>query len=169
MKESDHDFFTLQGSCDDRVVSRGESSSESPWRWPSYRVTRRISVLFESFAWNRWWELLVCIERVIKLSDKEMYISFILSLVSSDVFCVYQTYFAIFHSAIHVKEFPSAPVTSHRVGMPIPQQFPFLGDSGNRGMAICHSSGIRETKTYSPGFGSGSGVISGSILFQIWS
>ena len=38
---------------------------------------------------------------------------------------------------------------------------------GIRGMAICHSSGIGETKTYSPGFGLGLGVISGSILFQI--
>ena len=31
----------------------------------------------------------------------------------------------------------------------------FLGDSGNRGMAICHSSGSEETKTYSPRFGFG--------------
>ena len=63
--------------------------------------------------------------------------------------------------------------SSHSVqsllGMPIPRWFSFLGDSGNRGMAICHSSGIGETKTYSPGFGSGVGEISGSILFQIWS
>ena len=41
------------------------------------------------------------------------------------------------------------------VGMPIPWRFSFLGDSGNRGMAICHSSGIGETKTFSPGFGFG--------------
>ena len=47
------------------------------------------------------------------------------------------------------------------------RRFPFLRDSGNRGMAICNSSGIGETKTFSPGFGLGSGVISGSILFQI--
>jgi hypothetical protein len=45
---------------------------------------------------------------------------------------------------------------THR--MPIPRQFPFLGDSGNRGIAICHSSGIGETKTYSPGFGEFWGV-----------
>ena len=55
------------------------------------------------------------------------------------------------------------------LGMPIPRRFSFLGDSGNRGMAICHSSGIGETKTYSPGFGSGFGGISGSTLSQIWS
>ena len=53
------------------------------------------------------------------------------------------------------------------LGMPIPRRFPLLGDSGNRGMAICHSSGIGETKTYSPGFGFGVRGISGSILFQI--
>ena len=41
------------------------------------------------------------------------------------------------------------------LGMPIPRQFSFLGDSGNQGMAICHSSGIGETRTYSPGFGFG--------------
>ena len=41
------------------------------------------------------------------------------------------------------------------IGMPIPRQFLFLGDSRNRGIAICHSSGIGETKTYSPGFGFG--------------
>ena len=28
-------------------------------------------------------------------------------------------------------------------------------ESGNRGITICHSSGIRETKTYYPGFGFG--------------
>ena len=54
--------------------------------------------------------------------------------------------------------------------MPISRWFSFLGDSGNRGMAICHSSGIGETKTYSPGFGFREfWGISGSILFQIWS
>ena len=37
------------------------------------------------------------------------------------------------------------------LGMPISRRFSFLGDSGNRGMAICHSSGIGETKTYSQG------------------
>ena len=37
------------------------------------------------------------------------------------------------------------------------QQFSFLGDSGNQGMAICNSSGIRETNTYSLGFG-----------FEVW-
>ena len=60
------------------------------------------------------------------------------------------------------------------IGMPIPRQSSFLGDSGNRGMAICHSSGIWETKTYSPGFwvwGNSGNFweirgISGSILFQ---
>ena len=60
-------------------------------------------------------------------------------------------------------------VNAKQVGMPIPRRFSFLGDSGNRGMAICHSSGIGETKTYSPGFGSGFGGISGSTLSQIWS
>ena len=36
-----------------------------------------------------------------------------------------------------------------QLGMPIPRRFLFLGDSGNRGMAICHSPGIGETETYS--------------------
>ena len=41
--------------------------------------------------------------------------------------------------------------------MPFPRGFSFLGVLGNRGKAICHSSGTGETKTYSPGFGSGFG------------
>ena len=53
------------------------------------------------------------------------------------------------------------------IGMPIPRRFSFLGDLGNRGMAICHSSGIGESKIYSPGFGLGFGGILGSTLFQI--
>ena len=34
-------------------------------------------------------------------------------------------------------------------------RFSFLGDLVNRGIAICHFSEIRETNTYSPGFGFG--------------
>ena len=52
-------------------------------------------------------------------------------------------------------------------GMPIPWRFSFLGNSVNRGIAICHSSGIGETKTYSPGYVFGVRGISGTILFQI--
>ena len=50
--------------------------------------------------------------------------------------------------------------------MPIPRRFSFIRESG---IAFFHSSGIKETKTYSPGFESEFGGISGSILFQIWS
>ena len=38
-----------------------------------------------------------------------------------------------------------------QLGMPIPKRVSFLGDSGNWGMAIYHSSGIWESKSYSPG------------------
>jgi len=48
--------------------------------------------------------------------------------------------------------FASIPGKGVEVGIPIPQQFSFLWNSGNRGMAICHSSRIWEIKTYSPGF-----------------
>ena len=41
-----------------------------------------------------------------------------------------------------------APLCSMQLGMPIPRQFSFLGDSGNG-----------ETKTYSPDFGEFRGVV----------
>ena len=50
--------------------------------------------------------------------------------------------------------------------MPIPRLFSFLGDSADRGIAICHSSGIGETKTYSPGFGFGVGEFRGVFYFR---
>ena len=54
---------------------------------------------------------------------------------------------------------PSNLCMIHRLeGGACAQGCQFPGDfhsSGIRGMAICHSSGIKETKTYSPGFGFG--------------
>ena len=50
------------------------------------------------------------------------------------------------HKQIQIKQ-----IISLQVGMPISRRFSFLGYSGNREMGICHSSGILETKIYSPG------------------
>ena len=45
------------------------------------------------------------------------------------------------------------------IGMPIPRRFLFLGDSGNRGMAISYSLEIGETKSYFLGFRGISGIV----------
>ena len=41
------------------------------------------------------------------------------------------------------------------IGMPIPLQEMILGESGDRGMADCHSPGKGEFSAYSSGFGVG--------------
>ena len=50
--------------------------------------------------------------------------------------------------------------------MPIPRRISFLRDSGNRGIAICHSLGIGETKIYFLGFELGFGEFRGAFYLR---